>query len=170
MDGIGIFSLNVRGINSNPAKRNKIFNHCILQNTEIDFLQETHSTLEIEEKWRIEWESLGGGTLFFSHGDSNSKGVLIMFKKSFSPNIKQILSSPNGRYCMLEIEIFNECFTLLNIYAPNCGNDKKEFYFDIAKLITNSTNIIMAGDINLAYATKDRSQHATLTHNMQGRD
>ena len=83
---VGIFTLNAKGLFSNSQKRASIFYHCMMQNAQIIFLQETHSTADIEEKWRTEWETIGGGKIFFSHGDSNSKGVLIMFKKNFTPN------------------------------------------------------------------------------------
>ena len=45
----------------------------------IFFLQETHSTLSCEENWKKESE----GNLLFSHGTSNSTGVLIGFTKNF---------------------------------------------------------------------------------------
>ena len=39
------------------------------------FLKETHSTINCEKKWKDEF----GGDLHFSHGLSNSCGVLIAF-------------------------------------------------------------------------------------------
>ncbi len=38
----------------------------------IVLLHETHSTLEIENKWNAEWAS----EIWFSHGPSNTNGVV----------------------------------------------------------------------------------------------
>lgn len=41
-------------------------------------MQETHSTIDNELKWKSEW----GGDTYFSHGLSNSREVMILFKKN----------------------------------------------------------------------------------------
>ena len=64
--------------------RKKIFPNGIL------FLQETHSTKENEIKWKDKFN----GNLYFVHGKSNSRGVLIGFsgKKTFTKiNFKRVL-------------------------------------------------------------------------------
>ena len=68
-----IFSWNVRGINGYKKCR-KIFNWMVKHSSvnSIFMLQETHSTLNDEKNWRKQWR----GKLFFSHGTSNSTGVL----------------------------------------------------------------------------------------------
>ena len=49
------------------------------KNNGIFFFQETHSTPADVEQWSNEW----GGKLIFSHGSSDSRGVLIGFSKNF---------------------------------------------------------------------------------------
>ena len=55
-------------------KRIKLFEYfrSKLSSSGILFAQETHSAKEIEQKWKVELN----GQIFFSHGKSNSCGVL----------------------------------------------------------------------------------------------
>ena len=69
-------SLNARGL-SNFRKRRTIFTWCRKRNPDIIFLQETHSTLSTQLKWKNEW----GEELICSHGSSNSRVVAILIKK-----------------------------------------------------------------------------------------
>ena len=72
---VKIISLNVRGL-ANLEKRRIIFKLC-RDRGDIILLQETHSTPEFEQQWKLEW----GGQIIFAHHVSNSCGVCIMFKK-----------------------------------------------------------------------------------------
>ena len=69
-----IFTWNVNGMGG-YKKRRKVFNWLIKRSSSnsIFMLQETHSTTLVEQKWRNQWR----GKMLFSHGTSNSTGVLI---------------------------------------------------------------------------------------------
>ena len=107
-----ILSCNIRGI-GDKAKRKKTFNF-IKRNSSsksIIFLQETHSTKQVENLWRHQWH----GDMIFSHGRSNSKGCCIAFRydleyKLLSPEI----SDENGRFIILHIEIQGTPYILIN--------------------------------------------------------
>ena len=71
-----IMSYNVRGINEYNKCRN-IFYYLHKKSPDIVMMQETHSTKEQENRWSTEW----GNKIYFSHGESNAQGVVIMFKK-----------------------------------------------------------------------------------------
>ena len=62
-------SNNVKGINASE-KRLKLFEYLKnnINNNGFLFLQETHSSLKEERKWKYNFQ----GPLFFSHGKSNS--------------------------------------------------------------------------------------------------
>ena len=62
---LALISLNVKGL----SKRRMLYTWCRKKNTDIMFLQETHSTKEVENKWRSEW----GAEIIMSHGSSNSR-------------------------------------------------------------------------------------------------
>ena len=90
-----ILSLNTRGL-VNDKKRRIIFKMC-RDRADIVFLQETHSVVGNEQIWSSEW----GNKIIFSHGNSESRGVCIMYKKGLDIHIKQQFLDPNGRYIVL---------------------------------------------------------------------
>jgi exonuclease III len=59
-----------------PKKRLDVFNWAKSKNASIVCFQETHSTKDIVTRWEDEWS----GKCYFSHGDSKSAGVSIMFR------------------------------------------------------------------------------------------
>ena len=55
-------------------------------------LQETHTSIEVER----EWEKLSGARCYFTHGDTNSKGVAVLIYNN-SVNVKSVTNDPEGR-------------------------------------------------------------------------
>ena len=84
---------NVKGLQSSK-KRLKQFEYfkSKLKPNGLLFLQETHSTIACEKKWKDEF----GGDLHFSHGSSNSCGVLIAFYGNQDITVKKKLSDKKG--------------------------------------------------------------------------
>ena len=79
--GITFISNNVNGI-QNSVKRIRLFEYLksYVTGNGFIFLQETHSCINDEIKWRDEFN----GELFFSHGKTNSCGVAIGFHISIT--------------------------------------------------------------------------------------
>ena len=80
-------------------KRKAVVNCINKQNADIIFLQETHSTAEIE--WKYQWK----GDMFFSHGSNHSKGVLILTKNDLDFRAKKVTTDKNGRFITMNTEI-----------------------------------------------------------------
>lgn len=76
-------------------------------------LQETHYTPDQETQWKSEWE----GNIYFSHGISNSRGVMIMFKKDLVYTVHNAQSDTEGRWLILDLKIDDLNIQLINIYA-----------------------------------------------------
>ena len=114
MDNLNFFSLNVRGLKSDSRKRKNIFDYFRKKTNMIVYLQETHSTPEVEQHWKDEWN----GYIIFSHGRSQSRGLAVLIPKTPSWDIKDIIADSNGRYIILKICNDNECYILVNVYAP----------------------------------------------------
>ena len=75
-----IATYNCNGL-ANVSKINEVFTWLKDKNNiQMICVQETHSNLENELKWKSEW----GGDMYFSHGTTNSRGVMIMFKNKFN--------------------------------------------------------------------------------------
>ena len=142
-DNIRIISLNVKGLRVQKSKRGKIFKWLSdIQKANVVFLQETHSTKEDETAWKDEW----GGDIYYSHGQSNSRGVCIML--NIEHNNHQIYIDPDGRYIILDTTIFGKRLTLMNLYAPN--KDDPAFVSNIFQVmdLTENDDRILGGDFN----------------------
>ena len=81
---IRLNSFNTRGL-CNDKKRRCIFNWLKKSHVGIIFLQETHSTIDCEDKWAKEY----GSKIIFSHGTSKSRVLQSFFlQKSTTQSIK----------------------------------------------------------------------------------
>ena len=155
---ISIGSLNVRGIN-NEIKRNSVFKWARKTDFHVVLLQETYSSLEIENAWNYEW----GRDIVYAHGSRHSKGTMVMFKPSLDIKIIDVYADKNGRYIVLKIEFMSEKFTLINIYAPNKELEKNTFFNELLAVferlnIQIDDNIICGGDWNRIFdVTCDKS-------------
>ena len=86
-------SNNVKGIH--PSKKRLKQFDCFkikLKPNRLLSLQETHSTTDCEKRWKDEF----GGDLHFSHGSSQSLGVLIAFYGNQDITVKKKLSDKKG--------------------------------------------------------------------------
>ena len=121
-----IVSLNVRGLAA-ATKRKAIFTWLAQHKFDIIYLQETHSHIEIESAWKNEW----GGKMIMSHGTSNSRGCMILFRKNLDIEVLEINTDVNGRLITLNCNIMDENFILTNIYAPNLEPDQVKFISEL---------------------------------------
>ena len=88
------------------------------------FLQETHSNSKVEQKWKEDFH----GKVFFSHGKTNSCGVLIAYcglKKLPLRNNKP--KDHGGRILIIDVSI-NDCeYILINLYNANTEKEQIEY-------------------------------------------
>ena len=147
-NNIKIISLNVRGI-SNFKKRSSIFNWCRNSQADLILLQETHSTVPIENLWSFEW----GGKILFSHGTNNSRGVAILFKNGSNFDVSNVYHDNYGRILSVNFVKDEVNFTLVNVYAPNIESLQIDFYDDLCNLVGGDAlnvndRIVIGGDFN----------------------
>ena len=145
---LSIGSLNVRGINFD-VKRKAVFQWAKIKRFDILFLQECYCSVDKEDEWENEWE----GKIIYSHGTKHSKGVMMLFSKNFDFQILQQNIDNEGRYIMCKLEVNDEIFWCVNIYAPNTMQEKRVFFENIDSLveeldISESDNLIIGGDWN----------------------
>ena len=153
MIDFNFISNNVKGLQSS-IKRIKIFEYLkekIVPNGLL-FLQESHSTINDEIKWKDEFN----GKLYFSHGKSNSCGVLIGFIGNKRFNVVKELKDKNGRILILDAIIDDSKFILINLYNANVESEQLNTLAELAQLLKNleissDKNIIFSGDFNLFF-------------------
>ena len=113
-------------------------------------MQETHSS----DKTGKQWEQLWRGSIKFSHGTTSSKDVLIAFSESLEFYITKEFTDQNGRYIVLQVDIQENPYVLINYYAPNLETQQVSVLDELTKILSNlelkeNTNLILGGDVNL---------------------
>ena len=152
LDSLCIASYNCNGL-ANSTKRIEIFTWLSEKKLDIICLQEVHSTLEQEDCWKREWR----GAILFNHGTSNQKGVMILFRESLKICVNNVEKDTDGRILIVDVEVENTRFCLVNLYAPN--NSDPMFFESVNDMIQNyDIPIIQTGDHNIALQpSKDRA-------------
>ena len=117
-------------------------------------MQETHSTPSDENKWITEW----GGDLIFSHGTSNSTGVIIGFSSNFNHNIGKITRDKNGRVLIADFSTDTRSYTIVNFYNSNSESEQLDSIASLNDLIDDhisdgDRNFILSGDMNIFFDT-----------------
>ena len=115
---------NVNGFShdSNFEKRDTIFLR-MWEKGDILFFQETHTTEETEKNYT----SLSGDSYIFAHGQSNSKGVMIVISEKIEHEIRKKYRDPDGRFIIAICELQGYTFVLVNVYAPNKEKEHSAF-------------------------------------------
>ena len=149
MVNLRIYSFNVRGIGEG-LKRRTIFRHLKSKYPNgIYLLQETHSSSNTEQKWRMEW----GGEIYFNHGTTNSCGVTVLIYPGLDLDIGILQKDDQGRFLGLILKCNDNCdIAIYNIYFPVRSKVTeqlellsfiKDIYMNMECLYT-----IMGGDFN----------------------
>ena len=139
-----IASANRRGLNG-KQKRNDVLQYMKEKSFDIICLQDTHFTKSEE----LLIANQTGFDCFFNSLNSSSRGVAILFRKSFEYTVNNVQSDDTGNLIFLEVTINKQRINLVCLYGPN--TDSPDFYENIYKLIEKSDSIltIVCGDFNL---------------------
>ena len=93
------------------------------------------------------------GPVFFSHGASNSCGVLIAYlgKTSFVLNKQKTVKA--GRILILDVTLDADQYILINLYNANTETEQCKIFNELQSLlkffdINQNKRIIFAGDFN----------------------
>ena len=81
---------------------------------------------------------------------TNTNGVGIFFNTNFQYKINKVYKDLEGRYILVDIEMFNKKHTLLNLYGPS-DRDNPAFFEEIMHVIEdmNNESVIIGGDWNV---------------------
>ena len=147
LETFSLASLNCRGL-GDKTKRLTLFNWLKTKYKGLVLLQETHSTELYENQWEKEW----GNKIFFSHGQSNSRGVAILSPINSDITLTNITKDTDGRILLIDYTVHETKFTVINVYAPT--KDKvslqNEFLENIRVMVENNgdKNIVVEEDFN----------------------
>ena len=107
--------------------RNKIGNNGIL------FLKETHSTFNDQSIWENDFNA----PVVYSHGTSQSCGVLIAYFGNLNFLVNKQLGDNNGRTLILDVIIDEIRCIVVNIYNANTEVEQVQVLSELRKLIKN---------------------------------
>ena len=120
---------NVNGMRE-KAKRDAILIGMKMKG-QVIFLQETHTVLTDEPSYR----QASKDTYMFAHGESNSRGVMIIISAKLEHEIHREYSDTSGRYIIALCSIQGFKFVLVNAYAPNKENEHANFLDELYEKI-----------------------------------
>jgi exonuclease III len=144
-DTLHLLSLNVQGLRD-KAKRHRFYMWLQQQKGDIICIQETHFDTKIEKQVLSEWE----GDIYYAHGESNSKGVAILVRNTKHCEVINTHSGKDGRTLLVNIQVHDHIYTLVNVYAPNEETNRKTFFKTLGKCIDQHGigSPIICGDFN----------------------
>ena len=146
---VAINSFNCRGLRD-IKKRQSIFQWLKKSHNGIIFLQETHCTQADEIDWTKDW----GGKMYFSNGDSRSRGVATLFPNNCNLDIQvnTVRFDQNGRILLIECVIEGTELILANVYAPTKDHIQLQLSFisELEDFLQSylGKNVLLGGDFN----------------------
>ena len=116
------------------------------------FLQETHSSLETEKKWIDDFKD----KIYYSHGKTNSCGVLIAIYGNLNICVKNKMHDNDGRILILDATINGSDYLLINFYNANTEREQLTTIKNLNNLLKDfedfhDKKVIFAGDFNLIF-------------------
>ncbi|KAI4873887.1 hypothetical protein NFI96_008616, partial [Prochilodus magdalenae] len=140
MGVLRVGSLNVNGFRDR-VKQSLFAELLSLKQLHVCFLQETHSTDDMEADYGLWWKR----DCFLSHGTNLSLGVAVLL----APFLKSEVVP--GRLLMVRALVFEHTFTFINMYAPNGGPDRVDFFSTLNQIlqsVSSGDTVLMGGDWN----------------------
>ena len=152
MDVLKVLSCNVKGL-AEKIKRKQVFNYLKQKWSDVVFMQETHTCKSQQKVWKSAWR----GTTIFSHGESNARGMAILFSQDLNAHILWTKTDSMGRYVFVKAKIDETVYMFCNCYAPN--EDDSTFFVEIINELGNIVNVditIWGGDFNKSLSSDDK--------------
>ena len=114
-----MISLNTQGLRD-YTKRSKVFNFMKKHASSKSriFMRETHSLKTYENTWTNQFRC-GNKHIVFSHGTSDSRGVIIAFREASTYKMINQYVDDGGRFIVLNTLIEDNPVVLINYHAPN---------------------------------------------------
>jgi len=150
-------TINVRGLNE-PEKRKRLFYWLEDKSYDVIFLQETFCTNNFVNVFNRDWK---GKTCHATTNSKHSRGVSILFSNKRNINIVNSKYLDNGRALLVNVDIDDEHFTMVCLYAPNELKQRTEFFTEMKQWIVqnnlNEDRLIIGGDLNCCESCLDKS-------------
>lgn len=144
-----IVTFNARGL-MNVYKFEKVKELC--RNEDVILLQETNWKENVMEDIRKRWE---GELLVNNEEEKMGGGVAVLIRKDRGIKTKIIYNDKKGKCMVVEIEMEEDNFVLVNVHAPNGEKEKKIYFNVLADVIEKWGKVVIAGDFNTVFSKMD---------------
>ena len=126
------------------VKRRQFFTYIREKQIDIICVQETHCQKKYHKIWRSEW----GGEIYYCDGESNARGVMIMFRKGLTSQDVKFKQGNEGRTLRVYITHEEKVMHIINVYAPNQDNDS--FFLELCEQLQHDDSdfCVLMGDLN----------------------
>ena len=140
---INLVSFNCRGL-CGRHKRRDVLNMFRNSPHDIICLQDIHVSKNDVSMFLSQWRGIG----YFSCFNRLSRGVCILFKRSFQFTLLSEHRDENGNLLIIGFEHQGTSYTICNVYGPN--QDEPSFFEKIEDCIDSSEtdHVILCGDFN----------------------
>ena len=105
---------------------------------------------------------------FYSHGESNARGVAILVSKQLPVVMSDIARDDIGHFLLLDCKIYDTRYIIVNIYAPTIDKASEQKQFGEFLLSASEKyvglNIIIGGDFNICLDNMLPSSSHTVTY------
>ena len=124
------------------------------QKCQILFIQETHFVKEQINKINQNCDA----DCYHSFGNSNSRGVSILISKQVEYSIIDTHQDSEDIILILNIELDNKNYTLVNIYVPNHVKERNSFFKKLKNMLEKTClgMLIIGGDLNDTLSFMDK--------------
>ena len=140
---INIATLNSRGGDSKIHHLIKFIN---TNKIDILMLQEIHN---VKRENILQLEKETNSKAYVNPGTQNSRGVMTIVKENDTITNSKIKSQDQiGNHLVIDIEIDNKLYEIVNIYAPMDSNGRNNLFTEINDNTNKKENRIIAGDFN----------------------
>lgn len=153
-----LVTLNVRGIR-NSKKRKCVFKWLNDKGFDIICIQESFITSEIVNIINNDWN---GPSYHCISDSSHSRGVSIFIKNGLDITVHDVQICKDARRLLINLKYKDQGFTIVNMYAPNIPQARKDFFFSSVSWIKKKAlyyeNLYVVGDFNCCIYETDRVQ------------
>ena len=111
MEDLKIVTCNVHGLGE-VVKQRQFFQYFKQKEAQIVMIQETHAVKKKHKIWKSQW----GSEIIFSDGESNARGVAILFNVKGDDKIQNIMRDQSGRYVIVNVKLNGEDYCFINVY------------------------------------------------------
>ena len=91
---------------------------------------------------------------FFPHGTNSARGVAILITSRLGYKNKQIRSDNEGRVLNMLLEVDDHTLNLINVYAPSKDSQRRDFFLDLNRFLSDSNDNVMGGDFNCIFNSR----------------